>query len=242
MKNIGMRAKRNPWRNTRNDYNMPWNDIFAAIFMAILPLIVVIFASNIIIRGTFFYSFYFTRTDVVKEIPYEIKKDQLIENFGKYMQHRKSDFQIKENSKYKPQNVFTDRGISIMQNIRTIFDVSLAIGISLAVVALVIVIYLYRQKEKRLIYESFTNSVIWFSVICAIYGGALLITPIRKLIFRILYGVRFEPGDVLIQIFKTHLPSYYAIMTLILAVMMMIVIWYLMNKFVSYQKMFNKGL
>ena len=49
MKNIGMRAKRNPWRNTRNDYNMPWNDIFAAIFMAILPLIVVIFASNIII-------------------------------------------------------------------------------------------------------------------------------------------------------------------------------------------------
>ena len=50
MKNIGMRAKRNPWRNTRNDYNMPWNDIFAAIFMAILPLIVVIFASNIIIR------------------------------------------------------------------------------------------------------------------------------------------------------------------------------------------------
>ena len=93
--------------------NMPWNDIFAAIFMAILPLIVVIFASNIIIRGTFFYSFYFTRTDVVKEIPYEIKKDQLIENFGKYMQHRKSDFQIKENSKYKPQNVFADRGISI---------------------------------------------------------------------------------------------------------------------------------
>ena len=79
-------------------------------------------------------------------------------------------------------------------------------------------------------------------MICAIYGGALLITPIRKLIFRILYGVRFEPGDVLIQIFKTHLPSYYAIMTLILAVMMMIVIWYLMNKFVSYQKMFNKSL
>lgn len=242
MKNIGRKAKRNPWRNTRNDYNMPWHDIMASIFMAILPLLVIVISSNVTLRGNFFYSFYFTRTDVTKEIPYEIKKNEMIDHFSKFMQHRKGDFQIKEKSDYKPQNVFTQRDVSIMKNIRGIYDISLIISVILTIVVLSIVIYLYRQKEKRLIYESFTSSLIWFAVICIIYGGTIFVGPVRRLIFKTLYGVRFEPGDVLIQIFKSQFPAYYGIMSLAISVAIMMVIYYLVNRFVSYKKMFYKNM
>lgn len=242
MKNIGKRAKRNPWRNTRNDYNVPWNDILGGIFMMILPVIIISLSINVVLRGEFFYSIFFTKTEIAKEIPYEINGDELKVHFSDFMMHQKSSFMIKENNEYKPQDVFTQRSAQVMSSIREIADILLIVTIALLIVELAIVIYLYRQKEKRLIYESFESSVILFAVIMLLFAVSFLVKYVRGLIFKTFYGVRFEAGDVLIQIFKGGFATYFAVASIAVSILMMLGVFYLMNKFVSYRKMFKRNI
>lgn len=239
MKNIRRKSKRNPWRNTRNDFVIPWNDIGAAIFMAILPIMIILIAGNVVVRSETFYSYYVSKTEVVKEIPYEIENQDVSETFGKFMMHKTSEFQLKENSEYMPQQVFNERDAKVMHSIRTIADVLLIVGIVLFVACFAIGFYLCRQGEKKILYESFINSWVWFAVLLLANGVIYFVPAVRELIFKEMYGVRFPPGDVLIQIFETKLPTYFGVALILASIVLAAAVFYVMNKFVKKQKMFK---
>lgn len=237
--NIGKKQKQNPWRNTRRDFEMPWNDIWASIFMAILPIMIILLSANFVARYTGFYSFYMTKTEIIKEIPYEIESEDITKTFSNYMTHKTDIFQLKEHSDYQPQQVFTDRADSIMHTYRLIADVSLVIGILLLIAAIAIVIYLISKDEKKLIFDSFKTSWIWYGVLAATSAVMYLVPAVRELIFQQMFGVRFEPGDVLIQIFESQFPAYFCGWQLAVSLGFMLVITYSVNKLFGRRKMFR---
>ncbi len=237
--NIGKKQKSNPWRNTRRDFNMPWNDIWAAIFMAILPMIIVILASNFVLRSGAFYSNYMTKTEIIKEIPYQVESDDITNTFENFMLHKSSEFKLIEKSDYQPQEVFTKRAGNIMSTIRTSLDVALVIGVVLLIGAVAIVCFLKSREENRLILESFKTSWIWFAVVMAVNAIIFLIPSVRGVIFQEMFGVRFEPGDVLIQIFDAKLPVYFGVWQLMVSLVIMIAVTYIINKLFGRRKMFR---
>ena len=235
-------SKKNPWRNTRNDFNMPWNDILASIFMILLPIVIFLTSFSIVIRSESFYSFYFTKSAIARDIPYEISGEDLSKHFGDFMKHRKADLSIKEKSDYKPQQVFSKRAIVTADSIRSGADIAMIFAIITGISIAIILLYLYKQEERHLIYDSFESSVIWFIVIIGIFSVSIFIRYVRTLIFRQLFGVRFEAGDVFIQIMKSDFPNYFGGAVIIVSLLLMIIIFYIMNRLFSYRRMFIRSL
>ncbi|MEG0291887.1 MAG: DUF1461 domain-containing protein [Anaerovoracaceae bacterium] len=233
-------SKKNPWRNTRNDKEIPWREIWAAVFMIILPIMVVTLATNFVFRSEAFYSFHFAKTEVVKEIPFSITQEDLSKTFADYMQHKSSTFQLVEKTEYMPQKLFNDRDGNIMATIRMILDVGLVFSMIFLIGALSIFAFLIRKGEKQLIYGRFLDSLTFFGALLLVNLAINLIVPVRELIFRMLFGVRFPPGDVLIQIFQTKFSLYLAGWELVASVVIMGVIGYFVHLLASRRKMFRK--
>lgn len=235
--NITPRSKRNPWRNTRKDYYVPWNDVLATIFMILLPLLILSFSVNFVLRTSMFYSHYASKTKIVKELGFYISDEDLSDTFTSFMQHKDKVFQLKEKTEYEPQDVFTKRASDIMYDLRWFYDLVAIVSFLLFVIVIAIFVRLYLISEKKLLYESFKHSGIFLAVLLLLHTVLLSVKPISKLIFRALFGVRFEPGDALITIFNSSFPIYLSVATIIVAVLIFIAIGYIMIQLVKPKRM-----
>ena len=74
------------------DYDILWDSIKGAILVFLIPFVILTFALNLTYRSSQFYSFYFTRTDVVKDIPFVAEGDDMTHTFSRFMQHRMERF------------------------------------------------------------------------------------------------------------------------------------------------------
>lgn len=238
-KKIRRRSKRNPWRNTRNDFKMPWNNIISVIFTIALPIAVIMSSINIVLRNGAFYSFFLSRTGIVKEIPYSVDVPDIKDTFYKYMLHMKDRFSLKENSEYLPQQVFNEKDNIVMEQIRTVVDICLIVAFIFIIVALVCAILLFVREEKKLLYKRFKTSVVISMILIAINSVVFLISPIRSSLFVSAFGEKFPPGDVLIQIFEAGIHIHYIVWNIITAGIILLIVFYLMKKFVIKHKMFK---
>lgn len=239
MANITPKSKRNPWRNTRRDYDIPWDSIKGAILVFLIPFVILTLALNLTYRSSQFYSFYFTRTDVVKDIPFVAEGDDMTHTFSRFMQHRMERFTLTEKSDYKPQEVFNLRDGQVMYFLRKALDIQLFIGFICGLLALIFFIQLYRKGKKALLYERFIDSQILLTVFLAVHMLLCFVVPVRDLLFRYFFGVRFPPGDVLIQIFQSKLPEYGAVSVLLISLLILAIFWYLARRSISRRKMFR---
>ena len=237
--NIAKRLKRDPWRNTRNDKSIPWRDVFAAIFMVLIPIIIVSISSNFVLRSGTFYSFYMSKTSVINEIPYYVENEDIVRTFGDYMLHKTDEFKLTEHSDYEPQQVFNERDEQVVKYIRSALDKILVVAVLLSIIAVVIFVFLYTNKEKRLLYESYIHSLIWFGVLLAMNSVLYFVQPVREIVFKALFGVRFPPGDVLIILFENKLAMYMGVWQIIASLVLMVAMAYFMKISVSDRKMFR---
>lgn len=241
MRNITPKQKRNPWRNTRKDYDMPWNDILASILMLILPLVILFASTNIVMRVGTFYSYYFGKSNIIAEIPYEITNENLQDTFTKYMQHKTSTFELKEKGTYSPQQVFTERDASIMQTVRKSMDVVFILGVLLILASMVIIVYLCKMKERDIIYESFKKSHIWLGVLLILHSVIVFIPRIRTVLFDAMFGVRFDNDDVIVTLIdEGQMTNYYGVAVILIALLMLLVINWAIYKFIKHKRIFYR--
>lgn len=239
MRNISKRSKRNPWRNTRNDFKMPWAGILTVIFAALLPLSMIFLAGNLIVRSGAFYTFYVARSEVIKEIPYEVENSDISDAFHDFMLHKNAVFALKENSDYKPQQVFSEQAAQVMGDFRLMMDILLAIGAALFILCAVIGIMMYKKNHGKLLYKRYLNSWIWLGALLVVSSVLIFIPAIRNGIFFKIYGDDFPPGDCLLKIFEMDFWTYFGSAQLIITMALMLGVLYLMKKFVVAHKMFK---
>ncbi|MEG0918680.1 MAG: hypothetical protein RR967_02610 [Anaerovoracaceae bacterium] len=236
----GLRSKNNPWRNTRQDKEIPWNKILSAVFMIILPIVVVCLSTNAVLRMGSFYSFAFEKTGVVSEIPFSISHDSLVNTFSDFMVHKTGQFQLIEDTEYMPQKLFNEKDQWIMNTIRLILDILLLLTIALFIFATIIFVHMLKVSEKALIYDRAKKGVVIFSILAAINFIICIIPGSFPAIIRLLFGSEFIPGDVIIQILETKVPMYLGIWQLVSSIAIMTVIGYVIHSHASRRKMFRK--
>lgn len=236
----GLYSKNNPWRNTRQDKEIPWNKILSAVFMIILPIVVVCLSTNVVLRMGSFYSFAFEKTGVVSEIPFSISQESLVNTFSDFMIHKTGEFQLVEETDYMPQKLFSEKDQWVMNNIRLILDILLLITIVLFVVGIIIFIHMLKEGEKALIYDRAKKGVVIFSVLAIMNFIICIIPGSLTAMIRILFGGKFIPGDVLIQILETKVPMYFGIWQLVASIALMVVIGCVIHNYASRRKMFRK--
>ena len=232
------RSKKNPWRNTRNDFKMPWNRIYGVMVIIAVPVMLVTLVPNLVLRSGTFYSYFLSKTGIVKEIPYAIEMEDVRDTFRNFMWHRMSGFNLMEKEGYMPQQVFTSSDNVIMGFMRTSADIMAVIGIIALILFLVAAIRLYINKKNDFLYDKFKISLIVAAVFTAVNSLIIFVPEIRTGIFRGYFGNRFPPGDVLIQIFDAGFPVYYAGGVIVVTIVAGAGLIYLMKKFVGSRNLF----
>ncbi len=232
-------SRKNPWRNTRNDFKMPWEKILGVVFLIFFPIAVIATAFNIVVRSNIFYTFYVSRSEVVGQLPYELEKENLSDAFRDFMIHKNSVFALTENSEYKPQQVFSDKDANMMADFRMVADILFIIGVLAIGVCVIIGIYFCREKLNKRLYSRYLKS--WFFVvpIFAIFALLTLITPLRNAIITGLYGGNFEPNDSLLAIYNTQFWGYLTGFFGVVLLVLMLLVLYIMKKFIVVRKMFK---
>lgn len=232
-------SRKNPWRNTRNDFKMPWQKIWGVVFLIFLPIAVIATAFNIVVRSNMFYTFYVSRSEVASQLPYELEKENLSDAFHDFMIHKNSVFALTENSEYKPQQVFSEKDASMMADFRLVADILFVIGILAIAICVIIGIYLCKENLNKKLYSKYLKS--WFCVVpvFAIFALPALITPLRNAIITGLYGSDFEPSDSLLIIYDTQFCGYLTAFFGIALLVLMLLLLYVMKKFIVARKMFK---
>lgn len=234
------RSKENFWRNTRNDRVIPWNQILSWIFVVVLPLSMIAFSWNIVLRTPKSYLTYLNRSDVMKEVLFQVDEEQISSTFANYMMHREDEFALRDGADYKPQPVFGKRDGEAMKTLRDFVDGFLIVGILCFVAAIAIFIYLYRKEEKSLLYHRVADSrVVMLGMIILLAFGAFL-PKIRGDILRLAFGVQFPIGDVLVIFVENQMVQYLAIMIIIVSIIFTVVFWYISWKLLPEKRLFRK--
>lgn len=231
-------SKKNPWRNTRNDFNMPWNKIYGITIILFIPVILFTLVTNIVLRSSAFYSYFLSKTGVVKEIPYDIEKQDVCDTFVNFMLHKMENFNLMEKEGYMPQLVFTKLDNEIMSFIRGGLDVLAIVGIIALILAIVAGVKLYTKKKREFLFDQFKISMVVTAIVFAIHSIVIFIPTIRMGAFRGYFGSEYPPGDVLIQIFDAGFSVYYGGSVIVVAIVLSLGIGYLMHKFVACRKLF----
>ena len=231
-------SKKNPWRNTRNDFEIPWNKIYGITLILSIPVLLFTIVPNIVLRANAFYSYFLSKTGIVREIPYAIDKEDVCNTFVDFMLHKMQNFNLMEKEGYMPQLVFTKMDNEIMSFTRSFLDIIAIIGIIAMVFAIVAIVKLYTNKKKDFLFDQFKISMIVTGIVLAIHSAIIFIPSIRMNLFRGYFGSHFPPGDVLIQIFDAGFPIYYGASVIVVTIVLSLGIAYLMNKFVARRKLF----
>ena len=231
-------SKKNPWRNTRNDFEMPWNKIYGVTMVITTALTLITLAPNVVLRSGVFYSYFLSKTGIVKEIPYAIEMADVRDTFTDFMWHKMQNFTLMEKEGYMPQLVFTNLDNQIMNFIRNSMDIMAIIGIITLVLAIFAGIKLFLNNKKDFMFNSYKISMILTVVLMAIHCIVLFVPTVRGLLFVAKFGNEYPPGDVLLQIFDAGFAVYYGIGILVVGLVLALGITYLMVKFVARRKMF----
>lgn len=231
-------SKKNPWRNTRNDFEMPWNKIYGVMMVISTAIMLITLAPNIVLRSGVFYSYFLSKTGVVKEIPYAVEMGDVRDTFKDFMWHKMQNFNLMEKEGYMPQLVFTKMDNEIMSFIRGTMDILALVGIVALILFIFSGIKLYLNKKKDYMFNAYKISMILTVILMALHCVVLFVPFIREYLFVARYGSEYPPGDVLLQIFQAGLPVYYGCGILLVGFVLSLGITYLMVKFVARRKMF----
>lgn len=234
------RPAKNPWRNTRNDKTIPWKQIFAWIFVVTLPISILAFSWNLVLRMPQSYSIYLTRSKVMREVPFRVTDEEIAQTFGKFMQHRSDDFQLRDNVEYKPQKVFSKRDGKAMAKLRKFLDGFLILGLVTSIISIAIFVYLYQRKEKQLLYHRFADSRIVLLATIVLLALEAFLPNIRQGVLRRVFGVQFPAGDVLVSFVENQMVQYLAAMIIAVVIAMTLVCWRICWKLLPKKRFFKK--
>lgn len=234
------RGVKNPWRNTRRDKEFPWNSMFAWVLVIGLPIAVLFLSINLTFRAPQTYSYYFTKSNVIKEIPFKIQNEDITDVIVRYMQHRSDKFQLMENSEYKPNRVFNQRDAKTMKLLRISLDIMMAVAVIAAAISTYVYVRLYKRKEKELLRYRLADSRVLFGVMLVFGLTAVFISPVRKVLLRTFFGVRFPNEDVLVTVTEHGIFQYFSIFAAAISLVLMVLLWRLEKYFIGKRKLFRR--
>lgn len=124
-----------------------FNYVCSIILAVTLPLMILILTSNLILRVSETYVYHFNDSQVMDEIPYNVKGSQMADGISSYWSSFDGEsFQVYEKNGTYRDPVFSKEEQKIMRKAKNILNIELAAGILCLIVTTVIYVYLWKSK------------------------------------------------------------------------------------------------
>jgi len=191
IKNFVAHRGRNPWRVNLTKKRTPWARILAPILIVAIPVLVMMAASNTLMRLPDVYKYHLLSSEVLSERMISADETDVSKLISNYMVHKTDTFQMKENLDYMPDNLFTKADGDIMFGIRRMTDLQLVLGLAMMVLAAAVIVYLVRKREKDILLRDFYLCLPVYAFLQIANAVILLFSPIRNRVF----GIVADKGD-----------------------------------------------
>ncbi len=123
-----------------------FNFICSIILVVVLPLMIVILSSNLILRVSAPYTFHFNDSEVVMEVPYNVKGTEFADEISAYWSSFSDEpFQVHEDNGLFKDEIFEEDEQAVMKQVKHILNIALAAGLLCLMLTLGIYIYLLKS-------------------------------------------------------------------------------------------------
>ena len=184
-----------------------FNFVCSIILAVILPLTILILSSNLILRSSGTYTFHFNDSQVVSEVPYNVKGNQFAEEISSYFTSFSDEpFQVYEDNGLFKDEIFDEDEQAVMKKAKDVLNIELAIGIFLLVLSLGIYFYLLKSGFQEALRNRYKVSIGITIGLLILQGVAFSLKGFRLWLYDTLIGVSLHKDSVLALLLGD--PSY----------------------------------
>ena len=123
-----------------------FNYICSIVLVITLPLMIVILSSNLILRVSSTYTFHFNDSQVISEVPYNVKGTQFADEIASYWSSFDDEpFQVYEDNGLFQDEIFQSDEQEVMKKAKYILNIELGAGVFCLLISLGIYVYLLKS-------------------------------------------------------------------------------------------------
>lgn len=227
VKEFFTRRRTDPWKVSLTKKSIPWPRILAPILIVTIPLTVIVFADNGLMRLPDLYKYHMLSSEILNERMISADEDDVAALISDYLIHKTNRFQMKEDLDYMPDDLFTKQDEAMMQNLRTYLDVQIAVGLSTLLITIALIFFIIRKKERDLLLRSFYFSLPVFFLMKIIETVAMLFDPIRKWVFGIPIPTSAADDNLLPALFDVSFFRFLAAIEAVLSLVLLAIVYYI---------------
>lgn len=175
---------------------------FCSIVLVItLPLMIVILTSNLVLRVSETYTYHFNDSQVISEIPYNVKGSDMSKEVSAYWSSFSSkEFQVYEDNGIYKDPVFKDDEQQVMRKTKNILNIELAAGLLCLAISLAIYIYLLKNGFRDAVRNRFFVGAGLTLVLLGAQAGCWMTKGFRLWAYRTLIGIELAEESTTLAI------------------------------------------
>lgn len=227
LKGFFTRRRTDPWKVTLTKKSIPWPHILAPILIVTIPLTVIVFADNGLMRLPDLYKYHLLSSEILNERMISADESDVATLISDYLIHKTDRFQMKEDLDYMPDDLFTKKDGAMIQNLRSYLDVQLAVGLSTLLLTIALILFIIRKKERDLLLRNFYFSLPVFLLLKTMEIAAMLFGPIRNWVFGIPTPTAAADENLLPAMFDASFFRFLAAVEVALSLVLLGIVYYI---------------
>lgn len=216
------------------------SQVIAGILVAIIPIIALLLAGNIVFRVPYIYQYEFRAQEVFHEIDLNVSEEDFGEQVSDYLLHKSNEFQLEGEYNNRVQEIFNTEEQIAIGSYRTFLDKLFLLGVVLLAAAIVIYVVLRHWKEKQLLRTAFKFSTAVFTVCFVLIMIAASNTEqIQRFFFEHVFSYEFVADDLIPDLFTGNVIRGLLSASNVVAIVLMAFMGYLTWKLTRPRMMFG---
>jgi hypothetical protein len=213
--------------------------ISAILIAMMLPLIVTLFAANVVFRMPDLYSFEFDRSEIAQEVGIDVSAKKMSSTISNFMLHKTDEFSLIAEYKGKDTPILSITDAVRMEKIRGLMDTTFVIWCIITPLSLVLfILTLLFGKKKHLKYACRVSVVIYFVLLLA-FAYVAATDGIRHKLTEMFLGADAGAGGLFPQLFTNYFRFEAAAATFVISAIFLGILISICRRFYKETNMFG---
>lgn len=210
------------------------------ILTVLLPISIISLADNGIYRISDTYRYNFNDTEIVSQERLSVDVYEVAHAFSGYLMGAQDEFHLTEEIGNNKEDLFSKEASQTMENVKTLLDVMLIVGIAGLLLSVVSYCMMLRRRMKDELRQWAKRALIVFIGLLVVNALIQAVPVLRDLVLGWAYDFNFDKEELFVVIMKGTLLQQFAIFDSVLAAIIMAVCGYVHNMITKPRKLFFK--
>lgn len=212
--------------------------ICIVLLAVLLPVAVMCISETGVWRISDTYEYSLKESQVLDKMGAGVTEEQVSHTFTRYINDKTDEFSLTQKTGTVEEELFTEEDARFAASLKSYARYLLIAGICCLILALIAYICLRVRTRKTVVRKGFSIALGVFICMAAVNLIVRLADPLRNAVYGWLFDYPDRDGDLLTGIMNGSLPEQFAVFQTIIAVVMMLILWYISSWLTRPEKIF----